>query len=214
MKYVLTFLDSLHLIYKLCVDSDVNYSRYVRSGNHALLINSDIECNTNIVEIPDNSKIYGFQLAINDYLPVFAFGLYLPSDKSIQKYTDSAQYLDELYNFYSKLGNVLFVGNLNTQYDIIPVSHIAERKYGLIKQFMRSNSLVSINKTKMCTGQNYTFAPFKMYVCLNRSAIAFYCAKFLAPTIQILHRIICRFIASLMCQLDDTKSILLTDHRC
>ena len=53
------------------------------------------------------------------------------------------------------------MGNLNAQYDIIPVTHIAQRKSGLVKQFMRSNSLVPINKAEICTGQNYTFAPFK-----------------------------------------------------
>ena len=85
MKEVLTFLDSLHPIYKLCVDSNVNYSRFVRSGKHALRMNSDIKCNTNIVETPDDSRVYGFQLAINDSLPIFAFGLYLSSQfRSIQ----------------------------------------------------------------------------------------------------------------------------------
>jgi endonuclease/exonuclease/phosphatase family metal-dependent hydrolase len=71
------------------------------------------------------------------------------------------QYLEDLYNFFSKLGNVIFVGDFNAQYDTILVSRIAQRKSGLIKQFMRSNSLVLINKTEICTGPNYMFAPLK-----------------------------------------------------
>jgi hypothetical protein len=74
------------------------------------------------------------------------------------------QYLEELYNFYSKLGNVIFAGDFNAQYDTILVSRIAQRKSGLIKQFMRSNSLVSINKAEICTGSNYTFAPLKITI--------------------------------------------------
>jgi hypothetical protein len=51
---------------------------------------------------------------------------------------------------------VIFAGDFNAQYDTILVSCITQRKSGLIKQFMRSNSLVSINKAEICTGSNYT----------------------------------------------------------
>ena len=51
--------------------------------------------------------------------------------------------------------------DFNSQYYTIPVSRIAQRTSGLNKQIIRSNSLVLINKTEICTGQNYTFAPLK-----------------------------------------------------
>ena len=53
------------------------------------------------------------------------------------------------------------MGDINAQYETIPVSRIAQAKQGLIKQLMCSNSLVPINKTEICTGQNYMFAPLK-----------------------------------------------------
>ena len=56
---------------------------------------------------------------------------------------------------------MIFVGDINAQYETIPVSRIAQAKPGLIKQLMCSNSLVPINKTEIRTGQNYTFAPLK-----------------------------------------------------
>jgi len=93
---------------------------------------------------------------------------------------DCVQFLEELYNFYSKLGNVMFAGDFNAQCVTIPISRIAQRKSGIIKQFMRSNSLVPINKTEICTGQNYL-------------RLKSFCDRIL------LHRITCRSIASLMC---------------
>ena len=53
------------------------------------------------------------------------------------------------------------MGDVNVQYETIPVSRIAQAKPGLIKQLMCSNSLVPINKTEIRTGQNDTFAPLK-----------------------------------------------------
>jgi len=159
-------------MYNMCVDSDVKYSRFVGSGKHILLINKDIEFSTNIVEAHDDSIVYRIQLSMNDSLSIFVFGLYLPSDNLIQVYNDCVQYIEELYNFNSKLGNVIFAGDFNAQDDTIPVSHIAQRISGLIKQLMRSNSLIPINKTEICTSQSYTFAPLKTtidYVVVSES---------------------------------------------
>jgi hypothetical protein len=75
-----------------------------------------------------------------------------------------------------------------------------------------------LDKTEICTGQNYTFVHLKTtidysLVCESFCDCILLC-KFLALTIHILHRITYRFIANVMCQLDDAKSILLNDHRC
>jgi hypothetical protein len=46
-------------------------------------------------------------------------------------YTDCVLYLEVLYNFYSKLRNVIFTGDSNAHCDTIPVFHVAQRKSGL-----------------------------------------------------------------------------------
>jgi len=87
---------------------------------------------------------------------------------------------------------VIFAGDFNAQYGIIPVSHIAQRKSGLIKQLMCFNSLVPINKTEICTSQNYTFAPLKTtteYVLVHESFCDYIllCNVFSTDYIDIVH---------------------------
>ena len=79
--------------------------------------------------------------------------------------------------------------DFNATYYTIPVSCIAQRTSG---QFLRSNLLVLINKTEICTGQNYTFAPLKTtidYVLVPESFCDYIllCNVFSTDYIDIVH---------------------------
>ena len=79
--------------------------------------------------------------------------------------------------------------DFNAPYYTIPVSGIAKRTSG---QFIRSNSLVLINKTEICTGQNYTLAPLKTtidYVLVPESFCDYIllCNVFSTDYIDIVH---------------------------
>ena len=71
------------------------------------------------------------------------------------------------------IAEILLKVALSTKNKIKSSNHVAQRKSGLIKQFIRSNSVVP----KIMRLLLYKL-PLIMFLCLNRSAIAFYCATF------------------------------------
>lgn len=53
------------------------------------------------------------------------------------------------------------IGDLNAQYDTLPVSYPARRKQSLFHEFISANNLIPVNKSSLCSGLPYTFLPLE-----------------------------------------------------
>ena len=62
------------------------------------------------------------------------FGVYLPPDNDIDMYSSCIENLNDLYQYYSHLGTVIFAGD--SQKDTIPISSVLQLKTRLILDFI------------------------------------------------------------------------------
>jgi exonuclease III len=82
-------------------------------GGVAILCKSFLQFS--VLEISDinSERIVCIELKHHSYGSLFIFGVYLPSDESIESYKHELNILDSLCTYNSNFGNVIIAGDLN-----------------------------------------------------------------------------------------------------
>jgi len=98
------------------------------SGGITILRHKRLKYNVNEVVIPNSNRITGLQIYTYDQRHIYVFGVYMPSDSNIEEYETVMEQLHDICYHYSQLGEIIFAGDFNAQYDTLPISQIAKAK--------------------------------------------------------------------------------------
>ena len=91
------------------------------------------------IDIYDNSRILGVKIDQRNARPIYAFSVYMPSvNYSTNEYHECFQCLQNLYDSFSGIGTVLFLGDFNC--DIYKASS-SDRRRQIFTSFLETRQL-------------------------------------------------------------------------
>ena len=130
-----------------------------------------------MLEISDinSERIVCIELKHHSYGSLFIFGVYLPSDESIEAYKHELNILDSLCTYYSNFGNVIIAGDLNASCQV--QEHDRSNKYKSIEltKFIDRQFLSYAGNQIPFKGPNYTYTTKETmldYILFNQGVIS------------------------------------------
>jgi exonuclease III len=130
-----------------------------------------------VLEISDinSERIVCIELKHHSYGSLFIFGVYLPSDESIEAYKHELNILDSLCTYYSNFGNVIIAGDLNASCQV--QEHDRSNKYKSIEltKFIDRQFLSYAGNQIPFKGPNYTYTTKETmldYILFNQGVIS------------------------------------------
>lgn len=160
------FLDSVHRNYHaitLCDSSNISGAGCGKGGV-AIMYRTGCQFSVSPIDIYDNSRILGVKIDQRSARPIYAFSVYMPSvNYSTAEYHECFQRLQNLYDSYSDIGTVLFLGDFNC--DIYKASS-SDGRQQIFSSFLETRQLSVVPLEG-----SFTFRPtYKMldYVIINK----------------------------------------------
>jgi exonuclease III len=89
-----------------------NRNDEIGKGGVAILYKKSLEFYTSSVYTNCN-RVVGICLNTPNHVPLFVFGVYLPSENDIDQYREVLNVLNELFTNYSNHGHDIFTGDIN-----------------------------------------------------------------------------------------------------
>ena len=111
-----SFLDSVHLNYTaVCVcDASITPGARCGKGGVAIMYKKTCQFCVSHLNVQLSDRIIGIQINQSCMKPIFAFSVYMPSvNYNSSDYIECFEYLQELYDTFSELGTVIFLGDFN-----------------------------------------------------------------------------------------------------
>ncbi|MCG8079181.1 MAG: endonuclease/exonuclease/phosphatase family protein, partial [Candidatus Thiodiazotropha taylori] len=160
------FLESIHCNYgaiTLC-DSSVIPGARCGKGGVAILYKKQCQFSVTPLEIHINDRILGIKIDQRNTKPIYAFSVYMPSvNYSTEEYLECFECLQNLYDTFSELGTIFFLGDFNCDIESVPCNDARRKR--LISFLEDTNTSVA-----SMIGL-YTFRPTEKtldYVITNR----------------------------------------------
>ena len=111
MPHSALFMDSLHSNYCSLVTLDRSLDCYANTrcgkAGTAILINKKLMFNVQRIQNIDNDRILGVEITSENKVPLYLFCIYMPADTDRSLYRESLRDVESLFEFYSKLGNIV-----------------------------------------------------------------------------------------------------------
>ncbi|MEW8548807.1 MAG: hypothetical protein AB2693_35355, partial [Candidatus Thiodiazotropha sp.] len=161
------FLDSIHRNYHAITLCDSSNTSGSRCGKGGVAIMYKVGCHFSVspIDICDNNRILGVKIDQRNTRPIYAFSVYMPSvNYSTAEYHECFQCLKNLYDTFSAIGTVLFLGDFNC--DIYKRASSDER-LKIFASFLETTQLSAVPLEG-----SFTFRPTcKMldYVIINKN---------------------------------------------
>lgn len=143
-KNSVNYLNRIHSNYYsiLKIDSDSEDSpvlRHCGKGGVAILINKNLQFSTREIPCLATNNIFGIQVTLCDTVPLFIFGVYLPSDNVLDDYKANIDIMQGLYEQYCQYGKVLFPGDFNAS--LLREFHVNNAKSEILRNFVKQYAL-------------------------------------------------------------------------
>lgn len=127
-----SFFDSVHNDYHaftLC-DASVTPGARCGKGGVAIMYKKERQFSVSLVDIQLNGRILGIKIDQQQIRPIYAFSVYMPSvNYSYEEYSECFEYLQNLYETFSELGSVLFLGDFNCDINSTVETDIRLKKF-------------------------------------------------------------------------------------
>ena len=114
-RHFLASINPKYAFYSVESKSLNPYSRaQCGKGGIAILVNKSIKSNITQIDTCTSDRIIGVEVTGYE-MPVYIFGVYLPSDNNNSVYTETISELEALIAHYCSLGHVITAGDYNAQ---------------------------------------------------------------------------------------------------
>lgn len=132
----------------------------IGKGGVAILYKRSLEFYTSLINTNSN-RVIGICLKTPTHVPLYIFGVYLPSENDVDKYREELNVLHDLYTIYSNHGHVIFAGDMNGSLQQKDVEKTNSYKSAELVTFYRKNNLhFPFYNVEQCKDV-YTFIPCK-----------------------------------------------------
>lgn len=103
------------------------------------------------------NNIVGIQVTLCDTVPLFIFGVYLPSNNVLDDYKANIDIMQGLYEQYCQYGKVLFAGYFNAS--LLREFHVNNAKSEILRNFVKRRALCTPMIDFRVEGEQFTFTP-------------------------------------------------------
>lgn len=104
-------------------------------GGVAIIINTKLQFFTSEIPCLATNNTVGFQKTLCDTVPLFIFGVNLPSDNVLDDYKANIDIMQGLYEQYCQYGKVLFAGDFNAS--LLRECHVNNAKSEISRNFVK-----------------------------------------------------------------------------
>ena len=157
-----TYLDSIHKdFFSFVKIEDMNSEtppmlpHVTGRGGVAILVKKSLQFSVKEIDGIKSNRIIGIRVNTSSNVPLFIFGIYMPSDSNIEDYRSELDIVASLYESYSSYGRVLLAGDFNgSLLDKINVNLVKSR---MLQQFAHDYNLAIPGIDFTTHGEQYSF---------------------------------------------------------
>lgn len=165
-QYSYSFLTSVHSNYAVIPNTETinDWRKSLSTVNVpkvAILIKKDIIFSTTEIVGITCDRVIGIKLHSTSTNDLFIFGVYLPADNNLDEFHSCIDVMQDLYDYYSPQGRVIFAGDCNAKCNEKCASYTTKIKSQRFTSFINTNNLIPVNKTNLNDGLKYTYEPMR-----------------------------------------------------